>query len=129
MRAGLAHEFDGVINGFVNETLLFQLIVGPPTITEDPCPGLDVALDQRDQGGGRTIRNAHQKAPFWIVSFNPTEDPGTIDLSASIIFTLAEFRLVNFDDGAWASDGLGLALQNGYADLPCEVQPVDDGMS
>ena len=56
----LAHECDGMIDGFVNETLFFQLIVGLQTIAKDSCPWLDVLLDQRDQGGGCAISNAHQ---------------------------------------------------------------------
>ena len=98
------------------------------TIGEDPCPGLDVLFDQQDQDGGRMISNMHQKAPFRIVSFDPTEDCGTIHLWASIIFAFAELRFVYFHDVAWASDGLGLALHNSYADLPWKDQPVDEGI-
>ena len=114
----------GVIHGLVLLPKRREAAVCPPLIRNDQCAGQDVYLDDRNEGGSTSIiHNNHKRlcgAPFY-----PPKDPMPVHHPPTVVFTFAEFTLINLYNLSGPSNGNGVVQEVLGTDIPNKIKPVN----
>ena len=89
-------ELDAVVDSLKRVTLGTKIAVSSPIIAYDRSAGFDPVTYYGHQCVGGSVRNGYKEC-FAGLAFNTTEHPLTLDRVSTMLLTLNEFTLINFD--------------------------------